>query len=158
VDRCILEAALEFAGDRTATPVARVQALRIVYQQLFPGPLWPYEHIVADPFDLTRTITIPPITTSGTPEGAALPTDAPERVLALTTSIVAEAPRGSVLYNAAVNVASQAEYNIWRRGLCTGVSDDECARLLNEAMAAEEDDGWVDDDDDDDDDDEPWPE
>lgn len=55
VDRELFRTALDIATDRSASPVGRIQAIRVLYQQITPGGSPPFKAFVAPGAGLTRT-------------------------------------------------------------------------------------------------------
>jgi hypothetical protein len=101
-DRSIYEAAMEIAQEPTAGEVARIQALRALFNQLTPGNFAPYESFVTD------SLVPAGISTYHTYTATPLPEDAYEKIHEAMSMIRASKATPEPVRRAAMIVAVAA--------------------------------------------------
>jgi hypothetical protein len=102
-DRSIYNSAVEIAADPAAGTAARVQALRVLYYQITPGSLDPYESFLPD----TRRSYVRML--HGPAIGEPLPPDAVHELFTLASGIAADPATNDTVRSAATKLHVRAE-------------------------------------------------
>lgn len=138
IDQRIFQSALALAVDKTATPVSRVQAIRIAYHQLNPATFQSYEAFVSDSRE-TGIVHMPSVGSEAPAVGTPLPDDALERTMSAMSDVVAENTTSQAVRRAATYLLGDAEWKRVRERLCgAGISKQECSRRLDEWEAQQD--------------------
>jgi hypothetical protein len=133
-DGQIYEAALDVVLDQGASTLARVQAARILYNQLFSGIFVSYDDIVFETTMDGGKTRLPLVSTAHIPAGRPLPVDALEKAADVLAPLTEDGSLPRDLRIAVQNVAGDIDFRLLLRRLCGDLDPDgpECSRLLSQ--------------------------